>query len=333
MSGFTPHDVCTWAGRQTVGGSKNKAVLNALALFADRMTWECWPSFALISQYTEIPERSVSRAVAELEKNKFISRERIRRRDGSLAGWRFKLNPQGLEVVVPPPPMSAAEAEAASEAADQPQANLACGDQDVGERAGNDPQDAQNSHPPTAPGGETTTVVVLDSPAANGGGSIGTTTENITPLPPNSPAAAPLAETASGGRSIENQQPPPTDPARIEAERFRALCIAEFGSAVFGAWFDDLTILETIRDDSTPPTIRVRLGTGSPARADRLNLQHSRRLEEIWRVISGAGPDVRIRVAVKVAPDLAEALARQRAEIEARGEGVGNERHRRRRRA
>lgn len=340
MSRFTPHDITAWAGQQTVGASKSKAVLNALALFADRITWECWPSFALISQYTEIPERSVSRAVAELERKGFILRERIRRRDGSLAGWRFKLNPKGVEIVIPAAPaMTAAEAEDASEAADQPDAKLAGGDQDAGEHPANGAPDVDLNHPPNQPGGETATVVNRASPAANGGGSKGTTTENDSPLPPKAPADRSLAEMASGG-GLETRAPdasPCLDAASAKLDRFRALALAAFGAAQFKSWLDDLRIVEEIRDDASSPRVTVRLATASAVRADRILAQMKHRLADIWRAVGEYGPEIAVRATIEVdearqrAAMAAHADQKRRAAERAREGGPEGARRQRRR--
>lgn len=315
---YTPHDICTWAGRQKVGSSKAKSVLNALALWADRMTWECWPSFALIAEYTEIPERSVSRALIELESRRFISRERIRRRDGSLAGWRFKLNPDGVDFVVAgKPAVSAADAESASEEADEPPANLAGGDQDMGERDANDAQNVQTSHLPNQPGGENTIVVKLASPAANGGRSIGTTTENDSPLPPeNPPADRSPAVPASGGGPERPRQPhamcgdPPILDAASEAlQKFRREAERIFGAAAFRAWLDDVRILEEAREPGPPPRVTLRLSTASAACADRIGAQMTHRLTDVWRVVAGIDADAVVKVSIEVDPVRAKARA------------------------
>lgn len=349
MSRFTPHDICAWAGRQTVGGAKRKAVLNALALFADRLTWECWPSYATLAQYTEIAERSVSRAVSELEGDGFISRERIRRADGSLAGWRFKLNPLGVETVIPGrPAQTGDEAEAASATADdiapddvaapenasegdpdfegerpvspinQPVANLATGDQLVGEQGRNEPQDVDFSQSPNQPGGEITTVVKQESPVANGGGSLTTTgTTTSSPLPP-SVAAACL---------------PDGQAAATEADRFRKAILAAYGAAVFTAWFDDLLVEEAVRAGPDPGEIIVRLATGSASRRDRIDQQHRPALERIWKAVN-APSAASVRIRVEVSPLLAAAAAARREARAAEGsasQGTGSAPRRRRR--
>jgi hypothetical protein len=305
---YTPHDICAWAGRQTVGGAKRKAVLNALALFADRMTWECWPSFALLAQYTEIAERTVSRAVAELERDGFLSRERIRRRDGSLGGWRFRLNPKGVETVIPGRPGAAAgedestpdgEPTGAADDADfpdasglEPPANLAGGDQPLGERPGNGTLNVDLNNPPTGPGGETTTVVKLASPPATGGGSIelplGTTTS---PLPPSPQAAALPAGEAGGGLGLGDQSPDPFT-------RYRAALRQTFGESAFAAWLADLEFDGPPAPDAAGRP-RLVASTSSAVRADRIGQQFARSMGEIWeRVIGppGAPPRVVVRI-------------------------------------
>ena len=315
MSAFTPHDICAWAGRQCVGGAKRKAVLNALALFADRMTWECWPSFALIAQYTEIAERTVSRAVAELERDGFIARDRIRRRDGSLGGWRFRLNPQGVETVIPGRPGAAEgedeEAEEALAGDGEPQANLAGGDLDAGERLRNDPQDLEGDHPPTRPGGETTTVVKLASPPATGGGSkelpLGTTTS---PLPPSLPGAgaACLPDGQAAPPAIDDPASAPASPI----DRFRGSLREAVGDAVWRAWFEDLHYRTEAPPDAFGAGSVVTFDTASALRRDRLDQQYRQVIADHWRAAKGLPPDWHLRIAIIVDPARAEEARRAR---------------------
>lgn len=64
----------TWAKKQKTGHSTRKAVLVAIADYADEMG-RCWPSQKRIAEDTEFGERTVRRALSELEEMGFIKRD------------------------------------------------------------------------------------------------------------------------------------------------------------------------------------------------------------------------------------------------------------------
>lgn len=80
----------TWAVDQRTGSPARKAVLMNLADRADAV-WLCWPGQKLIAKDTELGERTVRRALDDLEKDGLIRRHHHRRKDGSWSSDRYIL--------------------------------------------------------------------------------------------------------------------------------------------------------------------------------------------------------------------------------------------------
>jgi len=78
-----------WAAEQKTGSIARKAVLLSLANAANHHTGRCFPSVARIARETEASERTVRRALDDLEAAGFITRERRRRDDGTLATYEY----------------------------------------------------------------------------------------------------------------------------------------------------------------------------------------------------------------------------------------------------
>ena len=87
------YQLMTWASEQTTGSSTRKAVLLALANAANHHTGRCFPSVARLCTETEASEKTVRRALDELEAAGFISRERRRRDDGTLSTYEYEFPP------------------------------------------------------------------------------------------------------------------------------------------------------------------------------------------------------------------------------------------------
>jgi DNA-binding transcriptional ArsR family regulator len=95
--------VMTWAVGQRTGSPARKAVLMNLADRADG-AWLCWPGQKLIAKDTELGERTVRRALDDLEKAGLIRRYHHRRKDGSWSSDRYVLagidgDPDGLQLL------------------------------------------------------------------------------------------------------------------------------------------------------------------------------------------------------------------------------------------
>lgn len=90
-----------WATKQKAGGVAAKAVLRALADYADD-TGLCWPSQATLAFDTELTDRSVRDQLVKLEKSGLITREEYRRRDGTQGSDRIRLNMEDCRKDVPP---------------------------------------------------------------------------------------------------------------------------------------------------------------------------------------------------------------------------------------
>lgn len=76
----------TWALAQTTGNPTRKVVLLALADRASQDDWSCWPSQTTIANETELGERTVRRALLELEQLGLIGRVH-RMRVGGRGRW------------------------------------------------------------------------------------------------------------------------------------------------------------------------------------------------------------------------------------------------------
>lgn len=79
-----------WAMALTVGSSTAKAVLLALAYYADE-DGICWPSQETLARDTEFTSRAVRTAIGKLQELGLISSEKRHRRDGSRASDMIKL--------------------------------------------------------------------------------------------------------------------------------------------------------------------------------------------------------------------------------------------------
>jgi hypothetical protein len=80
----------SWARRQKTGSATFKAVLMALAGYADEKGL-CWPSQAALAEETEMTDRSVRTALGALEDAGFIQREKKYRKDGTRDSDRITL--------------------------------------------------------------------------------------------------------------------------------------------------------------------------------------------------------------------------------------------------
>lgn len=79
-----------WAKKQTVGGATAKAILMAVADYADE-AGVCWPSQAQLHADTELSERAIRNGLLFLEERGFLVRERRHRDDGARAADRIVL--------------------------------------------------------------------------------------------------------------------------------------------------------------------------------------------------------------------------------------------------
>lgn len=71
--------------------SGRKFVAMALADYADE-NWSCFPQIETLAKYTAQGEKTVRDHLDALEVDGVISRDRIRRSDGTLAGYRYRIN-------------------------------------------------------------------------------------------------------------------------------------------------------------------------------------------------------------------------------------------------
>lgn len=83
------YQLMAWAAEQTTGSITRKAVLLSLANAANHHTGRCFPSVERIARETEASERTVRRALDELESAGLITRERRRREDGTLGTYEY----------------------------------------------------------------------------------------------------------------------------------------------------------------------------------------------------------------------------------------------------
>jgi hypothetical protein len=88
----------TWAWEQKTGSVTRKAVLMALADFADSRGTNCFPGHSMLARMTELTERSVRNALAELEVQGKIghSSRQHRGRAGFVDGYRLLCDPDRL---------------------------------------------------------------------------------------------------------------------------------------------------------------------------------------------------------------------------------------------
>lgn len=97
-----------WASGQTTGSPSRKAVLVALANRANHDTGLCCPSVETIAAETEMSERTVRRALAELVDGGYVSRRRRRRQDGTLGVYEYEFSHVEPPVTVTSPPATVA---------------------------------------------------------------------------------------------------------------------------------------------------------------------------------------------------------------------------------
>ncbi|MFB9265953.1 helix-turn-helix domain-containing protein [Bradyrhizobium erythrophlei] len=79
-----------WAIKQATGSTRRKAMLLALANYADP-NGVCWPSQERLATDTEQSVDSVQRHSQALEKMKLLEREIMPKRRGQYAGYRYRL--------------------------------------------------------------------------------------------------------------------------------------------------------------------------------------------------------------------------------------------------
>lgn len=92
-----------WAIKQATGSTRRKAVLLALANYADP-NGACWPSQERLASDTEQSVDSVQRHSDALEKMKLIERETMPKRRGQYAGYRYRLAMHGSAGAAADPP-------------------------------------------------------------------------------------------------------------------------------------------------------------------------------------------------------------------------------------
>lgn len=88
------HEALTWATRQKTGSAPTNFVLFVLANYADQ-EWSCFPSVAAIAEITELSERAVRRAVADLHASGKIRILYRYRSNGSRRSSRYQLLYEG----------------------------------------------------------------------------------------------------------------------------------------------------------------------------------------------------------------------------------------------
>lgn len=82
-----------WAFEQTVGSPTAKFVLVKLADNTNERSNVCWPSIKLMAEQTELSERSVQRALKELEDGGFIATGKQFAEDGRQSSNSYRLCP------------------------------------------------------------------------------------------------------------------------------------------------------------------------------------------------------------------------------------------------
>lgn len=88
-----------WAMDQTTGSPSRKAVLVALAEYANGTTGKCFPHVATIAKRTELSEATVKRALFDLALDGYFTRTRDRRPDGTQGGYHYQLPLVRVEAV------------------------------------------------------------------------------------------------------------------------------------------------------------------------------------------------------------------------------------------
>ena len=84
-------EALAWAWKQKTGNPGRKAVLSALAQFADELGY-CFPSQEHIAEYTEQSARTVREHLAWLEENNYLRRKSRKRQDGTVTTDAIYLN-------------------------------------------------------------------------------------------------------------------------------------------------------------------------------------------------------------------------------------------------
>lgn len=79
-----------WAYEQRVGSPTRKAVLVALANAANHHSGLCFPSISRLAHETELSERAVRKALADLCDQGLIVRERTRNLDGTFGRYHYR---------------------------------------------------------------------------------------------------------------------------------------------------------------------------------------------------------------------------------------------------
>lgn len=92
------NEALTAVAKSGIRPSGRKFVAVALADYADE-AWSCFPSIALLAEYTGQGEKTVRDHLGALEQAGVITRDRQRRNDGTLGRYRFKLHRRNLPVV------------------------------------------------------------------------------------------------------------------------------------------------------------------------------------------------------------------------------------------
>lgn len=142
-------DAISWAKRVTVGSATKKLVLLLLCDYADE-AWSCFPGQQKLAAAAELGERTVRRALAELEADGWISREARRRTDGSRTSDRFYISGQTT-----PRPADHQPATAAGWAPDQPanddRTNRPMTTEQPAAVAGHEPSVEPSDEPPGSP--------------------------------------------------------------------------------------------------------------------------------------------------------------------------------------
>lgn len=107
----------TWAYDQQTGSLARKAVLLALANCHNHHTGLCCPKVDTLAAEVEASEKTVRRALADLEELGMIERERERRSDGTLKTYTYRFPPLDS---VSQPPVTLSASPAVTESGDPP---------------------------------------------------------------------------------------------------------------------------------------------------------------------------------------------------------------------
>ena len=142
-----------WAFRQDVGSPTRKLVLVALADRCNKDSLQCNPHIETLAADCNLGERATRQALADLCDLGFITRERARRRDGSMSGYDYSF-PNVREGAQPPAPDAAGEGDLPAGGAARPPAGDAGleGNREVLNREGTtEPENLPAAAPPYDP--------------------------------------------------------------------------------------------------------------------------------------------------------------------------------------